>query len=153
MELGFYHTDRGYWQAITGSVEDLLPTYPDGTINVPLKPSANHEWQNGRWVYVEPPPAPPPSSISRREFYQGLAVAEKITKDEALAAIKTGTIPAALQAMIDSMSDEDAAFKAECLLAGASGFERDNPLVMIFAINEGMSETEVDDFWRLCSSL
>lgn len=99
----------------------------------------------------EPPP-PVPVSISRREFYQGLAAAEKITKDEALAAIKTGTIPGALQVMIDSMTDEDAAFKAECLLAGASDFERDNPLVMIFAIKEGMTEKEVDDFWRLCSA-
>lgn len=105
-------------------------------------------------ITIRPAPLPPvPVSISRREFYQGLAVAGKITKEEALAAIKTGTIPAALQAMIDGMTDADAAFKAECLLAGASDFERDNPLVMVFAIKEGMSESEVDDFWRLCSSL
>lgn len=104
-------------------------------------------------ITIRPAPPPPvPVSVSRREFYQGLAAAQKITKDEALAAIKTGTIPAALQAMIDGMTDEDAAFKAECLLAGASDFERDNPLVMIFAIKEGMSEKEVDDFWRLCSA-
>lgn len=59
-EHGFYHPDRGYWQAIEGSVEDLLPTYPEGTINVSLKPSGDHEWQDGEWVYVESPPPPAP---------------------------------------------------------------------------------------------
>ena len=67
-EHGFYHPDRGYWQAIEGNLEDLLPTYPDGTINVPLKPSADHEWQDGEWVYVEPPPPPIPDRVTARQF-------------------------------------------------------------------------------------
>lgn len=52
-EKGFYHPDHGYWQTIGGdpSTDDL----PEGTIEVPLKPSAYHQWQNGLWVYVEPP--------------------------------------------------------------------------------------------------
>lgn len=56
-EHGFYHPDRGYWQAIDGTVEDLLATYPEGTINVPLKPDTDHEWLNGKWVYVPSEPA------------------------------------------------------------------------------------------------
>lgn len=67
-EHGFYHPDRGYWQAIDGEVEGLLPTYPEGTINVPLKPSGDHEWQDGAWVYIEPPPPPIPDRVTARQF-------------------------------------------------------------------------------------
>jgi len=34
----------------TSQLEELLSSYPQGTIQVPLKPSANHEWVNGEWV-------------------------------------------------------------------------------------------------------
>lgn len=53
MEKGFYHPNMGYWQAVGG--EASVDDYPEGTIEVPLMPSLNHEWQNGEWVYVDPP--------------------------------------------------------------------------------------------------
>jgi len=56
MEKGFYHPNIGYWQAVGG--EPVVNDYPEGTIEVPLKPSADHVWQNGEWVYVEPEPEP-----------------------------------------------------------------------------------------------
>lgn len=99
------------------------------------------------------PPPPVPDTISRRQFYQGLAVTGKITQAEALAAIKTGTVPAALQAMLDQMTDADAKFEADMLLSGASDFNRNHPLVMVIAIAQGMTEQGVDDFWRICAGL
>jgi len=57
MEKGFYHPERGYWQA-TGEVpQHILDGYPEGTIEVSLKPSALHEWIDGVWVEVLPDPA------------------------------------------------------------------------------------------------
>lgn len=89
MEIGFYHPDRGYWQAIdvtktpyvvidepertetgedgeeiiipavtheTTQYDELLATYPEGTVEVPLKPGADYEWQDGEWVQGEPQP-------------------------------------------------------------------------------------------------
>ncbi|MBX8802956.1 hypothetical protein HBA92_19695 [Ochrobactrum sp. MR28] len=56
MEKGFYHPDIGYWQAVGG--DPKIEDYRTGTIEVPLKPSENHHWQNGEWVYVEPEPEP-----------------------------------------------------------------------------------------------
>jgi len=55
MELGFYHPDRGYWQAIAGDAANLLATYPAGTIQVPIRPGADHHWQGGQWVEVPAP--------------------------------------------------------------------------------------------------
>lgn len=94
-----------------------------------------------------------PQVISRRQFYQGLAVSGRITKAEALAAVQTGAIPAALQVMVDAMEDEDAKFEASMLLAGAADFDRDHPLVLVIAMAQQMSEAQVDDFWTLCYSL
>lgn len=50
-DLGFFHPDRGYWQSIGSRPDDL----PKGTIDVPLKPGADYEWQNGEWVHIVPP--------------------------------------------------------------------------------------------------
>lgn len=115
---------------------------------------------DGTWELVayvppepEPQPDPVPEIISRRQFYMGLEATGRITKAEALAALRTGTIPDALQVIIDGMTDEDAAYQVETMLIAAGDFFRDNPFVLIFAITQGMNETEVDDFWRLCAAL
>lgn len=64
MEKGFYHPDLGYWQTVGGNPS--LDDYPEGTIEVPLKPSANHVWQNGGWVYVAHP-HPQPTAEELRD--------------------------------------------------------------------------------------
>lgn len=81
MELGFYHPERGYWQAIAGNLEDLFPTYPEGTINVPLKPDADHEWQDGEWVYVAPPVVVP-DRVTARQFKLQLLAAGLLSSVE-----------------------------------------------------------------------
>ena len=54
MEKGFYHPQRGYWQT-TGEVpQRILDGYPEGTIEVPLKPSSLHEWNGSQWVELPP---------------------------------------------------------------------------------------------------
>ena len=53
---GFYHPDRGYWQ-VTGDVPDhIRDGWPAGTVEVPLKPAADHEWDEAaqKWVFVDP---------------------------------------------------------------------------------------------------
>lgn len=69
MEHGFYHPEIGYWQTISSPDAETLAGYPEGTVQVPLKPvqeGFTHEWDTRakRWVaeaepHVEPGPAPP----------------------------------------------------------------------------------------------
>lgn len=99
-----------------------------------------------------PQPDPVPQIIPRRQFYQGLAVAGLITKEEALDAL-TGTLPPALVAIVNSIPDEDAAFAATAHLLASGEFDRAHPLIPVFAASQGMSSADVDDFWRLCASL
>lgn len=147
-EKGFYHPDLGYWQTVGG--EPSVSDYPEGTVEIPLKPGENYEWVEGDWVHVEPeaPLEPVPVEISRRQFFQNLAVREIITRQEALAAIQTGAIPAALQAMVDDMDTEDDKFNAEMLIAGAQVFTRSNPLTEIVRVKIGWTSEQTDDFWR-----
>ncbi|WP_313196212.1 hypothetical protein [Shinella zoogloeoides] len=155
MERGFFHAELGYWQTTGDVPAEILSGYPEGTVEVPLKPGADYDWQDGAWAYVPPPeqPEPVPEEISRRQFYQALAKAGKITKEEALAAIQSGAIPAALQVLIDGMADAESAFDATMLLAGATTFYRSHPLVLVIAITQQMTEAEVDNLWRAGSAL
>jgi hypothetical protein len=65
MEHGFFHPLRGYWQTVDDVSADTLSTYPEGTVEVPLKPGASYEWSGKNWVFV-PPPAPTPEEIQAR---------------------------------------------------------------------------------------
>ncbi len=56
MERGFWHPARGYWQAIG----NRLPPYPVGTVEVPLRPGVDYNWNGSEWVH-NPRPAPVPN--------------------------------------------------------------------------------------------
>lgn len=49
-EKGFFHAERGYWQAISSA--DLTAIYPEGTIEVPLRPSQYCDWVDGQWLVM-----------------------------------------------------------------------------------------------------
>lgn len=55
MEFGFFHPVAGYWQTITQVTPELFQTYPEGTVEVPIKPGAGYEWDGTVWVAPAPP--------------------------------------------------------------------------------------------------
>lgn len=93
-----------------------------------------------------------PDEISRRQFFQQLAVLEIITRQEALDALD-GAIPAPLQAIIDQLPTEDDKFNAQMLVKGAQNFIRTNPLAEI--VRQAMQWTveQKDNFWRDAAKL
>lgn len=56
MEAGYFHPERGYWQTIGAVPQSVLDGYPDGTVSVPIKPSAGYEWDGAAWVAPTPDP-------------------------------------------------------------------------------------------------
>lgn len=51
MEKGYYHNSIGYWQTTGQPSQIILDTYPEGTIEVPLRPNDGvYELQNEEWV-------------------------------------------------------------------------------------------------------
>lgn len=50
MECGFFHPELGYWQTLTYPSEDILAAYPEGTVEVPIKPADGYVWNGSEWV-------------------------------------------------------------------------------------------------------
>lgn len=97
--------------------------------------------------------APRPGTISDRQFFQGLALQSFITEAEALEAVKTGVLPAALETIVAGIADPAAQFAARMILSGATMFERDHPMVATIGAAQGMTDAQIDDFWKFCATL
>lgn len=50
VEKGYYHPSRGYWQTIGIPSGELLESYPEGTVEVPLMPGAGYTYDGTQWV-------------------------------------------------------------------------------------------------------
>jgi hypothetical protein len=80
--------------------------------------------------YAAPAPAslPAAAAISDVAFYGALAKAGFITQPEALAAVRSGALPAKMAKAVASLPESDR-FDAEMYLSGATSIERANPSV------------------------
>lgn len=112
------------------------------------------KWVGGSLTEYTPPaaPEPPPATISDRQFFQQLAVDKTITEAEALAAVQTGTLPAALQTLVDGIP-KTKRFAASMLLTGATEFRFDHPLVGTISTAFGWSGEQLATFWRAAAAL
>ena len=100
-----------------------------------------------------------PLVITDRQFYHGLAKRGIISMEEARAAVRTGDIPPAMQAIFDSeqfrsmlpagMTMDDVYIMVE----GALTYERHNLISELVAGFLGWTEAETDEFFTFCSTL
>jgi hypothetical protein len=143
MEKGFFHPDRGYWQTIGDPSAATLNTYPEGTVEVPLKPAANMEWDGKEWVEVAPPP-PVPQELAFAQLLIGLVAEGWITEAEGEAWLE-GRIPAAAELLIATLP-EDQRFAARARAARPSTVLRTDPLVIALAASQGHAD-DLDRFF------
>jgi hypothetical protein len=149
MEHGFFHPNRGYWQTNSEVPQETMATYPEGTIEVPLKPGVDYEWIDGAWVYIEPPPQPLDRSTLQLSFAQlliGLVTEGWITKEEGRAWRDRVALPPAVNLVIASLPEEQQ-FAAETRALAPSEILRLDPLVEALAIAEGKTPEELDQFF------
>ncbi|WP_311276173.1 hypothetical protein [Methylobacterium sp. WCS2018Hpa-22] len=90
--------------------------------------------------------------ISDRQFFQQLAIDGVIDRAEALAAVRTGDIPAKLVVLISDLP-ADARFNAEMLISGAITFLRSHPLSDVIRNALGWTPQRLADFWRAAAAL
>jgi len=96
--------------------------------------------------------SPPVPDISRRQFYQQLAVQGIITQAEALAAVTSGSIPAALQVLINGLPSSEQ-FPATMLIVGNDTYHRSHPLVAQIGIAYGWTSAQMDAFFNAAAAL
>ena len=129
-----------------------FPT-PEGKVRVG---SASYELVEGEvheiYAVEDAPPPAVPFSISDRQFFQQLSVQEIITEQEAEDAVATGTIPAAMLALVELLP-EQARFSARMILKGATVFERGHEMTDTIGWLYGWSEGQTDDLFRAAAVL
>lgn len=151
MEHGFFHASRGYWQTTSDVPEAVLATYPEGTIEVPLKPGADFEWIDGAWQAVPPAPPPVPQELSFAQLLTGLVAEGWITEAEGDAWLD-GTLPAPFNALIAGLPEEQR-FPAKARARRPSVILRSDPLVTALATTQGKTAEQLDDFFRRHASI
>lgn len=139
MEHGFYHPERGYWQTNSDVPQSILDTYPDGTVEVPLRPGPDYEWTGSDWAHV--PPDPTEALTQWREtttapfadFLVALFDADWITEAEFNDWLSRNALPADVQSLIDGLSNSGERVRARRYALGAQVFERLHPLLLQIA--------------------
>jgi hypothetical protein len=100
-------------------------------------------------AFLNPPPPVPP--ISRRQFFQQAAIAGVISESEALAAVTTGALPAAITAFVGTLP-ADQQFGAKMLFS-VSEFVRSSPMANAFGQTLGMTPEQIDEFFEAAAAL
>ncbi|WP_162596312.1 hypothetical protein [Methylobacterium sp. 17Sr1-1] len=96
--------------------------------------------------------AAPAGPVSDRQFFQALAEAGSITRDEALAAVMTGTLPVRIAAAVAGLPAAEQ-FAARMMLSGATTFERGHPMVARLGAALGYDAAALDALWSAASAL
>lgn len=91
-------------------------------------------------------PRPVPEAISRRQFGFGAVMVGKMTQAEALAFVNSGTLPAAVEAIVQSLP-ADQQFAARMSLA-SNEFHRHNPATLMFLPLMQIDDATADACWR-----
>jgi hypothetical protein len=97
-------------------------------------------------------PPPVPSTISRRQLLIALAQAKLITEAEALAAAKTGEVPAAIDAVFAALPKEQA-LAAQITWAAMTVVERHHPLIQAVIDAKLATAEQVDALFRAAAEL
>jgi hypothetical protein len=97
-------------------------------------------------------PPPVPAAISRRQLLIALAQAKWITEAEALAAAKTGELPAAIDAVFGALP-EDQALAARITWATMTQVERSHPLVQALIDAKLATAEQVDALFKAAAEL
>ena len=53
-EHGFFHPTIGYWQTNSDPPQHIVEAYPEGTVEIPLRPAGDWVWSGVTWLPSAP---------------------------------------------------------------------------------------------------
>lgn len=140
MERGFYNADTGsYFQEIADPQAGHIASRPSGYVEVPLKPSRDHEYDPDSGTWVESPP-------DAAELRNRMPALRPLNFK--LALIANNIDPGEINAYIAAISDPVDRMRAEATWQEAASIERTHSLVAAFAAHKGLSDEQVDSMWN-----
>lgn len=117
-----------------------------------------HDTAGGDWTYngtaLVAPPAVVyvPQMISRRQFFQQLAVQGVITQAEAIAVLGAGTMPPELQTVLNALPAAQQ-FAASCFLLAAGDILRTHLMTLAIGTAYGWSSAQIDALFTAAALL
>ena len=136
MEHAFFHPSSGrVWIAIETPSAEILATYPEGTVEIPLPPGPDHQWSGEAWVHVPPPPAPDP-------------VPSPVSALQARLALKRAGLLPAVEAAVMAADDE-----VQMAWAHAIEWNRNSPTILTLADALGLTSAQVDGLFRTAAGI
>lgn len=153
INYGFYHPVFGYFQTISEPSPEQIAAFPEGTVEVPLRPSPDHQWDGEAWVYVAPPAAllADQSPVSHAQMAAALAMTGIISDAEAIGWIN-GTLPAKITAAIATLPEEQRLI-ATLRALRPTIVEPTDSIVAMLAEEEVKTEAEMVALFQLAASL
>ena len=107
--------------------------------------------RDGRREEVDVPPEVP-AQVSIRALLRALTAAGFINRAEALAAARTGDIPASLRAPLFAGVDEDTAFEIELAWAAMYEAERASPFWAFVVTADIATEEQIDGVFQIAQA-
>lgn len=98
------------------------------------------------------PLAPVPTTISPRQFAQEAWSRDYMTYDEALAFAGAGTVPAALDVLLNQLPDEQGKF-VRLFIVGSLSYERGHAATAAIGALWKLDSAGLDDFFRAAAAL
>lgn len=132
-------------QILLDNVDDYI--VPDGHSLVLVNEAPPLEWVTDEVVVPQEI-----ASITRRQFLIGAASAGLLTAAEAEAAATSGAIPAAIEAVFNTLPNAQA-LAARITWATMTKIERGEPLVDAAAVAFGLTPEQVDAFFLSAASI
>lgn len=140
-EYGIYSPSKGYLQVV-GSRPNL-EEFGDDFIDVPLRPSTNHVWQDNSWVYVPPLP-PTPEQIRANMPHLTPREFRDILIDEG---ILTDAEPDEVTLAIQQIPFDKERTKALNAWQNSTMFIRSDPYIDMIGAMFGLTPEDIDVLW------
>lgn len=140
MARGFNHPELGYWQTEDDVTDEIIASYPEGTVEVPVKPGRNYTLEDGEWVAAidEAPANPADYPLKPYQFHAMLDIAEvSQAVEDAIAAIVDPATKAVAKARMKHSTD----------------FDRNDDFIVSLAPVVGLSPEQVDALWLQAKDL
>ena len=104
-ERGFHHPSLGYWQTVGDVPAEVRNRYPAGTVEVPVRPGPDYNWQTNAWVYVAPESEAPavPEVVPKLALVRAMRL---VQLSGAPATLESGSIWDVVKAAISSIGGD-----------------------------------------------
>ena len=120
-----------------------------------LVDTARQRWNGEALEPCDPPPAPPPPPVTDVSFWQFMMAAWKlnfITHAEALAAVRSRTMPPAFVTAIADLPTE-AKLEAELKFAGITRMQRSDPLFALVVAANIATDEQIDGVFTVAATI